>query len=1513
MASRKDARLTQIHPSPDSNIETDIDIIAIHGLDTKAPETWTWRDRCHPKNNVNWLEKEDMLPHNVGNARIFVCNWEAEMFQKSTPTNLEESAQSFLRIMRHHLEQRERGAAANPLLFIASCFGGIILIKALEIDDTCREKTLIKATRGIVFLATPFKGASFKDVPDAALKAVALFRDQALTNLIDYVNEPKSNANELLKRFIDIKSRECYEVCAFWEAEGISLFSKIYMAWLFSKRAFALWGQLVDENSATAGWTFGGQRLNRPHGRMNKFNNPECPGYMQVSGEIQKILSSIRNAETPLDRVDKQIIEQYRSEGGRRLNIERLSGQRLPMEKCYINLAIVAKGSNIYSTTNDRHMPSLFARQRVETPAEHLQIELSTIFKHCQGPKDLKLSRRILIRGRAGVGKTTLCKKIVHEFISGSLSEWRDLFQRVLWVPLRNLKGRHDTDGYSMKALLNREFFSSDSDLDSAGILLNAVAAESDKTLFLLDGLDEVSNFLAGDDELGKTLRWLLNRPNVIVTARPSVNFPQELRKLDLELETIGFYPRQVDEYIKMAFTDPRNDEGNKGNTPNTVNDIQSFLQKHRLVQGLIRIPILLDALCLTWSDTIDGHVLNTMTGLYQAIELNLWRKDVQRLSKKHDDQPISAEQIKRAIGREIENFIGNELCFLECLAFTGLYHDEIHFTRQQLGCISVELGGKLMLDKTLPSLSFLRTPGLSADSADQSYHFLHLTFQEYFAARYFVRKWKESKGPLQVFSLDTENTTQILPAVFLRKNKYTARYDIFWRFVAGLIDADGQAQQFIAMVEEEPLDLLGPAHQRLVMHCLSEISSDLQGRNICNTSMFDFRDTRKRLEERLGNWLIFELHYRDVISLAIKAETPAHVRRDVLLKVSPNMRRRFWKSNRYPPCPPPLEDVLWEAVETVENPTENEDLRYSAAELLIHSLSLPDWVIEKWTAWVTDPDCDSRIRDVVMAVLRNERWKVLAARLINLHEMNEAAKRIISITKQLSLPDELKHELETWCFTKGKRSIAAMDVSKNLEWPDNIQQILKLLLKNENVDIQRVAIEALKSPAKLSSTTLQAISLRLRDDAAEVRRSVIHILDNQSGLADNILQEMATRLGDEDVLVRKAAAIALASRSNLADDVFKKLEALFVQEEARFRLEVMQQLPHVLYSGRILLMVATQLSDAEELKDAAVTFLKRYHPEIPEYIQRKIVEMARSGNAKFRAAAIELLCYRKLSQEAQQLISEGLVDANREVREAAFRSLILFYRWGLSAKALKELINKVADLTMNKRLSQRESEGAIRFLCQEGLFAADVVDVNLLGVIATGLKPWGSLRREICRCLGRQPNLPTSILQILIDVLEDRDEFMRVSAIITFLSRKEMDQSLPMATLKSTKWQRNSKLRLISGFRGFKKLPNEVLQVLMCWLEEDEGGTSMAESILWRHEEFYNSLLGGPKTPFQYEDLLGGSFENQISLYVEDGYLCVNKPGGIRKGRIDNTRCDIVAEIKKKRPPNYPLADNRG
>lgn len=79
-----------------------------------------------------------------------------------------------------------------------------------------------------------------------------------------------------------------------------------------------------------------------------------------------------------------------------------------------------------------------------------------------------------------------------------------------------------------------------------------------------------------------------------------------------------------------------------------------------------------------------------------------------------------------------------------------------------------------------------------SSKNSNRSYHFLHLTFQEYFAARYFVRQWKARKA-LKCLELGhKKEIQQARSAEFPQKHKYHARYDLFWRFVSGLIDAEG-------------------------------------------------------------------------------------------------------------------------------------------------------------------------------------------------------------------------------------------------------------------------------------------------------------------------------------------------------------------------------------------------------------------------------------------------------------------------------------------------------------------------------------------------------------------------------------------------------------------------------------------------------------------------------------------------------------------------------------------------
>src|SRR4051794_32309089 len=57
--------------------EADIDIIAIHGLDTKSPDTWIWKKSPDDlvEEGVNWLKDPHMLPARFPKARIFTCDW----------------------------------------------------------------------------------------------------------------------------------------------------------------------------------------------------------------------------------------------------------------------------------------------------------------------------------------------------------------------------------------------------------------------------------------------------------------------------------------------------------------------------------------------------------------------------------------------------------------------------------------------------------------------------------------------------------------------------------------------------------------------------------------------------------------------------------------------------------------------------------------------------------------------------------------------------------------------------------------------------------------------------------------------------------------------------------------------------------------------------------------------------------------------------------------------------------------------------------------------------------------------------------------------------------------------------------------------------------------------------------------------------------------------------------------------------------------------------------------------
>ncbi|KAJ6024149.1 hypothetical protein N7540_004946 [Penicillium herquei] len=512
------------------------------------------------------------------------------------------------------------------------------------------------------------------------------------------------------------------------------------------------------------------------------------------------------------------------------LEIRRLSGELLDIDQCYINLAIVEISSERKATSKDIGLSSAFTlskRSLVTSTTSDKMIALPSLFDKREVNGKTTQPRRILIHGRAGVGKSTLCKKIVHDFICGEL--WSELFDRIIWLPLRDLKEKP-----TLQELLDSYLQNSSSRLDRKRLVaaLQKLVDSSDsnsRTLLLLDGLDEVPP----ESTSRAAVRNLLNHHSVIITSRPhAVNF-NGLDPVDLELETMGFRDEEIQSYLSKVVEDE-----------NKRYAIKVFIDEHWLIQGLVRIPIQLDAICYSWDDDFLSDGTATMTALYQEIEVRLWKKDLLQLGKIHQGQKL----LNRS---QLEIYGKNEMAFLELLAFAGLTSDVIVFNQKHREEIYKHSGSVGMSDDILDKLSFLRTSDSSKRNIS-TYHFLHLTFQEYFAARYFTRCWIYGKAlSCQTLNFSGNSSPEYLsPERFLQNEKYTGRYDVFWRFVTGLLCSESEIQVCVLLqrMKEEPHDLFGLAHITLLVHCLSEIPTSIGG-------------CREEIEGLCSQWPWFEIN----------------------------------------------------------------------------------------------------------------------------------------------------------------------------------------------------------------------------------------------------------------------------------------------------------------------------------------------------------------------------------------------------------------------------------------------------------------------------------------------------------------------------------------------------------------------------------------------------------------------------------------------------------------------------
>ncbi|KAK0754456.1 hypothetical protein B0T18DRAFT_37303 [Schizothecium vesticola] len=1469
----KGVNLRQVYPCPDDKTATDVDIIAIHGLDTQSPDTWIW----DPKGaRVNWLEDPHMLPRRFSTARIFTCDWPAALFEQ--PGFVQKMIDEFARLLLAGIEGRptatnDQPGRDRPIVFVASCLGGIILAKALVMASGEYE-SVKRATRGIVFLATPFQGTSFQNVAtwaEPALKLWASIRDKNVSHLLK-LTKSTFDLDELVRNFTtlcldnDLKGG----LFTFYETGKSSLPRKI-APWL---PAFLSQEQpLVDSQSATLHIVPHPLPINRPHVTVNKFYGPDDPGYVSVTGVLDVLLCNIRNGR-PIEKADLWIRKICYSPAT--LNIERLSGDLLPMDQCYINLAIVERTSGNADRSKQesegkdgapQSSPfSLAARLNVETPDKNIQVELRSLFDERKDSDGKTMQpRRVLIRGRAGVGKTTLCKKMVHGFTTDEFRDWNKLFDRVLWVPLRKLKAWSPTS-YNLEDLFCYEFFNQHPDrIILAQELFRTVHSHGQKTLFILDGLDEISQLLDDENPKFSFLQHLLNQPNVIITSRPHVSLPVEVRLTDLELETVGFYPDQVNDYLQVTFkADPRNVEAQSYlEAHRKVKEVQSYLEAHQLIQGLVRIPIQLDALCYTWDSFGDKPKPQTMTAMYKAIEENLWKKDIARLEKR------TQKQMRIAHRSEINKSAKDEVYLLETLAFAGMQNDIIDFEPRHRNIIWEHLdsaGTDLLFDEILGRLSFLRTSDPSSKDRDRNYHFLHLTFQEYFAARYFVRQQK-AQQPLRCLRLSDGDCSNIETAAFLQDHKYGPHYDIFWRFVAGLLDADdmvldvdNMALDFFKAIEEEPRDLLGPTHQRLIMHCLSEVEQKRP----------TFTKLRTKLETRLEKWVLFECNFIGRSELSREMECPEQILVNSLKQTSEDALTLLESLSRRTTVPSSIIDVV---SSRLNNSTSTRQCIAVLVLLRRQRKGLPETTLQGIAARFEDQDRDVRRAAIEALQGQADLPKGILQRITaRLEDQDRGVRRaaINTLQGRADLPKGIVQGIATRLEHQDRdiREAAIEALQGRADLPEGILQRITARLEDQDWYVREAAINALQGRADLPKGILQRITARLEDQDRGVRRAAINTLQGQADLPKGILQRITARLEDQDRGVRRAAINTLQGRADLPKGIVQGIATRLEHQDRDIREAAIEAL-----QGRadlpegILQRITARLEDQDRsVRRAAINTLQG-QADLPKGILQRIAVRLEDQDWYVREVTINALQGRAdLPEGILQRITVRLEDQDKGVRRAAINTL------QGRADLPKGIVQGIAT-----RLEHQDRD--IREAAIEALQGRADLPKGILQRIATRLEHQDrDIRKAVINALQGRADLPKGILQRIAVRLEDQDAVVQWAAFAALQGRADLSKGMLQGIAARLEHQdKNVRRAAIWALQGQADLPEGILQGIAAQLEDQDWEIEQAViAALLNQGALSLTVLGSYVKPF-YKTLLERSFREPLYWCgSENGFLAV-------------------------------------